>query len=307
MAKKEITNIQMSILQRLKNYSEAQREDRNLTLCNYAIERFLYRLSISQYASQFVLKGAQLFRLWHKTPYRPTRDLDLLRYGTPDIQELKKIFADVCQIESDVKDGIEFLADTIKAEAIREDSIYDGIRIKLQYRIGKTGQFIQIDIGFGDATVPPPKDKAFPSMLDMPEITVKAYSPELAIAEKVEAMVTLGIANSRMKDFFDVFKLCQTLEYDGMLLTEAVRATFERRQTKIPATAPLALTQSFANDSMKITQWNAFLRKHLQHHDTGNLEMIVERIATFIMPVFEAIRSGRVLENQWNPEQGWTH
>jgi len=307
MAKKEITNIETSILQRLKNYSEAQREDRNLTLCNYAIERFLYRLSISKHAPQFVLKGAQLFRLWYKTPYRPTRDLDLLRYGTPDIQELKGIFADVCQIETNVKDGIEFLADTIKAEAIREDSIYDGVRIKLEYRIGRTGQYMQIDIGFGDATIPAPKDKAFPSMLHMPEITVKAYAPESAIAEKVEAMVTLGIANSRMKDFFDVFKLCQTLEYDGMLLTEAVRATFERRQTEIPTTAPLALTQNFARDSMKTTQWNAFLRKHQQHHDTGNLEMIVEQIATFIMPVFEAIHSGRVLEDHWNPEQGWTH
>jgi predicted nucleotidyltransferase component of viral defense system len=306
VAKKEITNIETSILQRLKNYSEAQREDRNLTLCNYAIERFLYRLSISKYASQFVLKGAQLFRLWHKTPYRPTRDLDLLRYGTPDIQELKHIFANVCQIETNVKDGIEFLPDTIKAEAIREDSIYDGIRIKLEYRIGRTGQFMQIDIGFGDATIPVPKNKAFPSILNMPEITVKAYAPESVIAEKVEAMVTLGIANSRMKDFYDVFKLCQTLAYDGMLLTEAVQATFKRRQTEIPPTAPFALTQGFAKDSMKTTQWNAFLRKH-QQHDTGNLEMIIEQIATFIMPVFQAIRSGRVLEDQWNPENGWTH
>ncbi len=134
MAKKEIKDVEASILQRLKNYSEAQREDRNLTLSNYAIERFLFRLSLSQYASQFVLKGAQLFRLWHKTPYRPTRDLDLHRNGNPDIEELTRIISDVCQIETDASDGIRFLSNTIKADLIREDNIYDGVRIRVEYR-----------------------------------------------------------------------------------------------------------------------------------------------------------------------------
>jgi len=118
-------------------------------------------------------------------------------------------------------------------------------------------------------------------------------------------MVTLGIANSRMKDFYDVFKLCQTLEYDGVLLTAAVRATFERRQTKIPTTAPLALPQSFANDSIKTTQWNAFPRKH-QQHDTGKLEMVIDQIGTFMMPVFQAIRSDRRSKKHWQPGHGWT-
>lgn len=229
MTDKEIRDIEASILQRLKNYSESRREDRNLTLCNYAIERFLYRLSLSDYHCQFVLKGAQLFRLWQQRPYRPTRDLDLLRHGSPDLEDLKHIISKICQVAVDVPDGIHFLPETIKAEVVREDNVYDGVRIRVEYRIGRTGQFMQIDIGFGDAIVPTSVDTEYPRILDMPVIHVKSYPPESVIAEKVQAMVTLGIANSRMKDFFDVFTLSHLFEFEGLRLVEAIRATFERR------------------------------------------------------------------------------
>ncbi len=305
MAKREIKNIDASILEKLKNYSEKRKEDRNLTLSNYAIERFLYRLSISRYASQFTLKGAQLLRLWHEIPYRATRDLDLLRYGSPNIQELTDIFKDICDIKTDISDGIRFLADTVKAEVIREESVYDGIRIKLEYRIGKTGQFMQIDIGFGDAVISSTTEEVFPSILDMPGIKIKAYPRESVIAEKVEAMVILGIANSRMKDFFDVFKLSEDFEFDGKILSNAIKATFERRQTAIPTSAPLAFTDDFATDQFKTTQWNAFLRKH-QQDNAYNLERVIQRICSFIMPLFEAIVSDAKFQKQWNSRQGWT-
>lgn len=149
MSKDEKKNITASVLQRLKNYSEARKEDRGLTLTNYAIERLLYRLSISQYADQFILKGAQLFRLWSDFSYRPTRDVDLLRFGSPNIMDMEGIFRDICNIKTDIDDGIIYLAETVKAEVIREENEYDGIRIKLAFRIGRTGQYLQVDIGFG--------------------------------------------------------------------------------------------------------------------------------------------------------------
>ena len=153
-----LNNIQSSILQRLKNYSDEKHEDYGLTLSRFAIERFLYRLSISDYKQQLVLKGAQLFHTWTKTPYRPTRDLDLLRFGSADISELVLIFQSICKVQTDSQDGIEFLADTVRVETIRDQDEYQGVRIKLEYRIGRAGQFMQIDVGFGDIITPSAKD-----------------------------------------------------------------------------------------------------------------------------------------------------
>ena len=261
MSKEEIKNIHASILQRLKNYSDKKQEDYGLTLSRYAIERLLYRLSRSEHADQFVLKGAQLFSLWLDSPHRPTRDVDLLRYGTVDVDELVRIFQDICRIRINVQDGIEFLSEAVRGEAIRDQAEYDGIRIKLEYRIGSTGQFMQIDVGFGDAITPPASKIEFPSILDMPSATLKSYSRETMIAEKVEAMVSLGIANSRMKDFFDVYLLSQDFEFDGEILRAAIESTFARRKTTIPKETALAFTKEFSNDPTKQKQWVVFSKR----------------------------------------------
>ena len=305
MSKHEKKNISASVLQKLKNYSQARKEDRGLTLANYAIERFLYRLSISECGDQFVLKGAQLFRIWTNEPYRPTRDLDLLRFGNPDIPELEKIFQGVCDIESKVEDGIVFLSETVRGQAIREENQYDGVRIKLEFRIGRTGQFMQIDIGFGDAVNPPAVVIQFPCILEMPAPNFRAYRRETTIAEKIEAMVSLGFVNSRMKDFYDVYKLAEEFDFDGKILKEAIRLTFEKRKTPIPHEPPLAFTKEFFEDSTKQTQWNAFINKNSLK--PVSFPSVIEKIKTFIEPVFLAINNSSTYDSTWNSGGNWTN
>jgi len=307
MSKEELKNIPASILQRLKNFSEGKQKNFGLTLSNYAIERFLYRLSISKYASQFVLKGAQLFRIWSDKSYRPTRDLDLLRFGSPDIPELERIFREVCKVKTDVQDGIEYLAETVRGEAIREGDEYDGVRIKLEFRIDRTGEFMQIDIGFGDILNPPAKEAQFPSILKMPSAKLKSYCREGVIAEKVEAMISLGVANSRMKDFFDIWRLSEDFEYDGKVLQKAIQATFKRRETEIPDKVPIVFTPEFANNPSKQVQWKAFLRKITPEKEIseGNFEIVIKSISEFIFPVFQAINRLQEFERKWAPKKGW--
>jgi predicted nucleotidyltransferase component of viral defense system len=304
VSKKEITNVPASILQHLRDYSSKKHVDYGLTLSNYSIERFLYRLSKSKYADQFVLKGAQLFRIWSDIPFRPTRDLDLLRFGSADIKELVQIFQEICKTTTDIQDGIEFLPDTVRGEAIREQAEYDGIRIRLEYRIGRTGQFMQIDIGFGDTIVPAASEISFPSMLDMPSAKLKSYPCETVIAEKVEAMVSLGVANSRMKDFFDVYKLSQELEFDGKVLQHAVQSTFTRRKTSIPQEIPLAFIEELSSDKSKRGQWTAFVARAGGLSGT-NFEQVIQHIGDFIAPVFQAISKDETLNLIWKPGQGW--
>lgn len=303
MSKDEKKNITASILQRLRNYSEARKEDRGLTLTSYAIERLLYRLSISKYAEQFILKGAQLFRVWSDFSYRPTRDVDFLRFGSPNMTELEEMFRAICSIKTDIDDGIIYLAETVKAEAIREENEYDGIRIKVEFRIGRTGQYLQVDIGFGDSLNPPALEIQFPTILEMPSPHLKAYRRDTVIAEKVEAMVSLGYANSRMKDFYDIDKLSKEFEYDGEILKKAIQLTFERRKTEIPNEPPLSFTIEFSEDPVKQTQWNAFLRKNSL--EPISFTQIVKRIELFIMPMFSAIKESKTYGLKWLPDKRW--
>lgn len=303
MTKNEKKNITASILQRLKNYSQAQREDHGLTLSNYAIERFLYRLSISKYAEQFVLKGAQLFQIWTDKSYRPTRDLDLLRFGSPDIAGLVKIFQAVCNIKTEVEDGIVYLAESVRAEVIREENEYDGIRIKLEFKIGRAGQFMQVDIGFGDSVSPPATEIQFPTILEMPSPNLKAYTRDTVVAEKVEAMISLGYANSRMKDFYDVYKLSKEFDFEGKTLKKSIQLTFKKRRTAIPNETPLAFTAEFSDDSIKQTQWNAFLRKNSL--ESIPLTQVIEGIKTFVEPIFLAISNSNDNNYIWSSRKGW--
>jgi predicted nucleotidyltransferase component of viral defense system len=287
--KRVIKNIAASVRQRLYNRASERGENFNLVVPRYAVERLLYRLSQSQYAKEFVLKGAQLFYVWTESPHRTTRDLDLLRYGNSAILELETIFRNICQQPVEQPDGIVFLSDTVHGEQIREEAEYIGVRIRFVYRLGEIKGALQVDVGFGDAVTPSPQMVEFPVLLDFPAPRLKAYPREAMIAEKFQAMVTLGINNSRMKDFFDLSVLAEAFHFDGETLRQAIEATFKRRQIALPNEVPLALTPDFAEDENKQKQWRAFLNKNRLQPAKADLVGVVETIHKFLMPPILAL------------------
>jgi len=254
-------NLSASVLARLLALAKLRGDDYNLLLNRFAMERLLARISTSAHAGRFLLKGALLFALWYDTPHRPTRDADLLGFGPDDEENLIETFREVAAI--DLGDGIVFAPDSVKADPIREDNTYGGTRITLLGRIGSARCALQVDVGFGDAVTPEPQTVVYPALLkDFQPPKLRAYPVYTVIAEKYQAMVMLGQANSRMKDFFDLAVIARRTELDGATLARAIAATFERRQTPLPSARPLALTEQFSQDPAKVRQWQAFLKKN---------------------------------------------
>ena len=254
-------NLSASILSRLLNLAKQRGDDYSLLLNRFALERLLARVSTSLHADRFLLKGALLFALWYDTPHRPTRDADLLGFGPDDEANLIGTFRNIAVM--DLGDGIMFDPESVKAQAIREDNTYGGTRITLVARIGSARCALQIDVGFGDAVTPGPQTVAYPTLLDGFEApTLRVYPVYTVIAEKYQAMVMLGQANSRMKDFFDLALIARRTELNGATLATAIAATFARRQTALPTERPMALTKQFSEDAAKLRQWQAFLNKN---------------------------------------------
>ncbi|MAT73439.1 MAG: hypothetical protein CMJ58_28480 [Planctomycetaceae bacterium] len=302
MTGKSPKNLAASVRQRLMNIARAEGTDFQYLLTRYGLERLLYRLSKSPYADRFVLKGAMLFQLWTAAPYRPTRDLDLLATGTPSPSDFEEVFHNVCRHEVE-DDGLTFDVQGIRAEAIKEEDEYQGIRIRGGATLGNIRIPLQVDIGFGDAVTPRPLEIEYPTLLAFPAPKLLAYNRETVVAEKFQAMVFLGMANSRMKDFFDVWSLAREFEFAGPALAEAIAATFQRRRTSIPDALPIALSDGFALDSQKNTQWHAFLRK-------GNLAeaplpQVVALVRQFLMAPLEALRSDDPFSLHWKPGGPW--
>lgn len=305
MNDKVLHNIPASIRQRLLNISREQKEDFGLTLTRYAIERLLARLGYSKFVNQFVLKGAQLFPLWMDMPHRPTRDLDLLCQGNSEISTLEEIFREICMINIEPSDGIIFIYDSVKGELIREDALYEGVRINLQFNLSGAKDTVQVDIGVGDAVFPLPETVEMPSILGFSPVCMRVYPKESVIAEKLEAMVVLGIRNSRMKDFYDLWVLSKMFSFDGLLLSKAINATFQRRKTTIPTLIPFALTEEFWKDSSKQLQWKAF-NKRIGNDDTlFNLEVIIKDLYRFIVPILQSILKNESYIMVWNYIDGW--
>jgi predicted nucleotidyltransferase component of viral defense system len=282
MAKK-LVNIGASVRARLLTFSKEHGQTFDLVLTRYAIERLLYRLSKSPAADRFVLKGATLVMTWFDEPYRGTQDLDLLGYGDPSPEQLLALFKTFFAIQE--ADGVSFDVESAAIRPIRENNDYGGFRIRTTAEIGGARMPITIDIGFGDATEPPPEPVAFPALLDMPAPKLRGYARETVIAEKFEAIVSLGRANSRMKDYFDIWMLSRTFSFDQSRLRQAIVATFERRGTAIPTEPPDGLTAEFAADPLKRTQWAAFTRDF--DVDAGNLAAVVVDLAVFLMSPIE--------------------
>jgi len=256
------TNPAASVRARLLNRAKAEKVEFQLLLTRFALERLLYRLSISPYCDQFLLKGALLFDLWFDEPHRPTRDVDFLGFGPAEIPRLEEIFRAICRINV-TEDGITFDPASVKGQEISKEANYSGIRITLLGTLDRAQCPIQADIGFGDAVTPKPDDTSYPVLLEgLPAPTLRVYPRYTVIAEKFEAIVSLGMTNSRMKDFFDLWVLARNSELELATLRDAITATFNRRGTALPTTIATGLSDEFAADGGKQTQWRAFIAKN---------------------------------------------
>jgi hypothetical protein len=285
-----------SVLARLLNRARSTGENYNLLLSRFAIERLLYRLSISPHAGGFVLKGALLFTLWYDSPHRPTKDADLLGFGADDVDTLRDTFTAVCAIDAD--DGVRFDTASMQIAPIREDNVYGGSRLTLIALVGSARLPVQVDIGFGDAITPAPEVVTYPALLeDLGAPTLRAYPVYTAIAEKLHAMVVLGMANSRMKDFFDLHVIAKSTALERGTLVQALRATFERRGTPLPESEPVALTPAFATDPAKLLQWRAFLSKtNLPPIDLAD---VIADLQAFLAPTLFV--TSPATDSRWDP------
>lgn len=254
-------NLAASVRARLKQQPDLTQQDFHLTLTHYGLERLLYRLSVSEFSSKYLLKGALLFTLWYDVPHRPTRDADLLGYGSDDVDTAINNFRKICLLP--FEDGVVFDPGTVKGTVIRKEAGYGGVRIDLQARLDGARIPLQVDIGFGDAVTPTSQTIIYPVLLnDFPAPQMGAYPKYTVVAEKFHAQCLLGLANTRMKDYFDLWVLLQDDSLDPSEVHRAIEATFERRQMDMPATLPVGLTDTFAADTSKQTQWRAFLKKN---------------------------------------------
>lgn len=240
-------DIGASVRARLLRLSRERGEDFQLLLTRYANERLLFRLASSRYAQRFVLKGAALFTLWTGKPHRATRDLDLLGFGDPGVDHVREVFAEVLALDV-ADDGVRFDLGSLAVGLIREEQEYGGVRIELVARITNAQVRLQVDVGFGDAITPEASVVEFPPLLDFPAPRLRAYPRETVVSEKLEAMVQLGMANSRMKDYYDLLVILQKYDLDSYELAKAIAATFRRRGTVVPERAPIGLSDEFAND-----------------------------------------------------------
>ena len=292
-------NLPASILARLLTLAKQRGDDYSLLLNRFAMERLLARISVSRHAERFLLKGAMLFALWYDAPHRPTRDADLLGFGPDDEANLMATFREVAAI--DLGDGIVFDPESVKGQAIREDNSYGGTRITLVARIGSARCALQIDVGFGDAVTPGPLTVTYPTLLgDFRAPTLRVYPVYTVVAEKYQAMVMLGQATGRLKDFFDLAVTARRTQLDGATLAAAIAATFARRQTALPIERPLALTTQFSADAAKLRQWQAFLSKN--RIDAASLGDTVALLHDLLWPPTQvaAIRSQATAT--WHPE-----
>jgi hypothetical protein len=276
-----IPNVAASVRARLLNVAKAQGVDFNQVLVRFALERMLYRLTRSQHADRFLLKGALLFTLWYDMPHRATRDADLLGFGASDLDSVAETFRDIAAVAVD--DGIAFDPASVTVEEIRKEAGYGGVRVIIAGELAKARCKTQIDVGFGDAVTPAPVDSVYPVLLDdLPAPKLRAYPTYTVIAEKLHAIALLGMTNSRLKDYFDLSVLLERETLDTGLLAQAIKATFERRGMSVPDAVPIGLTDEFAHDSSRQSLWLAFLKKNELLPEP--LPAIVEQLRSALAP-----------------------
>ncbi|MBM3763908.1 MAG: nucleotidyl transferase AbiEii/AbiGii toxin family protein [Acidobacteria bacterium] len=301
--KKRAANAAASIRAKLLNVSRTAKQEFQFVLDRWAAERFLYRLGRSPLRESFVLKGATLFLIWRGALPRRTRDIGLLAYGSSDPRRILESARSICAVHAD--DGILFDIDNITVAEIRENSEYDGLRMRVPASLDKAKTVLQIDIGFGDVVSPGAENRELPAMLGLDAPNLRIYPPETVIAEKFQAMVQLDMPNSRMKDFFDIWLLSREQPFQIDRLAGALKATFARRKTELPRGRPVALTGRFLRDELKVAQWREFLVRVDLPLSVGELADVGESIAKFLMPVVESIHAEETLDLYWPTKGPW--
>ena len=285
---KEARDIGASVRARLLAISKEKGLNFDLLLTHYAIERLLYRLAQSRHADRFVLKGAMLLMTWFEEPFRGTRDLDLLGYGDPAPDAVLDVFREVLGQER--PDGVVFDPGAARVSRIRQQNEYGGLRMRATADVGGARIAVNVDVSFGDATEPPAESLDYPVLLGMPAPRLRGYARETVVAEKFHAMADLGMANSRMKDYYDLWIVGRTFDIDRSRLAQAISATFARRGTAIPDGVPDGLSPAFAGDAVKRRQWESF--KQDLSVDPGSLDGVVSALEAFLMPAAAVARDG---------------
>jgi hypothetical protein len=293
-----------SVQARLKAKAEAEGRPFAELLDLYGIERFLHRLGTSKHRDQFVLKGALLLRHWLGTDTRPTRDVDLLGPSGLDAEAVRAFIADLLEMRVD-DDGLQFDPSSLRVEPVREASPAPGHRARFEGYLGPMAIHYQVDVGLADAVYPPETDVRLAGLLDLPMAAVRAYTPYSVIAEKIEAIVALGDANSRMKDYYDLAALAGSLSFEGETLAEAIHVCFTHRSTVIPEAEPVGMSAEFAADDLNTRHWAAFRRKSRLSEASADFAEVLARIRRFALPPLRAAAQGRPFERVWPPGGPW--
>lgn len=304
MTKLEKKNLAASVRDRLLALARERGEDFQLLLTRYGLERLVYRLSQSPHRDRFILKGAMLFVIWSGVPHRTTRDIDFLGSGDNSQDGIAAVFRDLCAIRVQ-SDGVTFDGDSVRVEPIRDVTEYGGMRVTLTGELANARIPIQVDIGFGDVVTPGAIETDYPALLDQPAPKILAYPRETVIAEKYQAVVALGMANTRMKDFYDLWVIARCFEFDGKVLKQALKKTFARRRTGLPIGTPPGLSTDFSQDRQKNTQWNAFMAKTLVEVDPPSLADVCACLNAFLGPPAHAAVENRVFAEKWPPGGPW--
>ena len=302
--KKDIINMQASVRAQLQNKAKETNRPFAEMLQYYGMERFLYRLGKSQYANQFILKGALMFTVWNIPQRRTTLDIDFLARFDNQIDSIEKVIKDICKVKV-VSDGLVFDSETVKGMRIKENADYEGVRVKFVGFLERARIPIQMDIGFGDIVYPRPKIFDYPVILDLPKPHLKGYPPESVVSEKFEAMVKLGLLNSRMKDYFDIWLMMRQFDFDGLNLSEALKRTFEHRKTELPQKRPLFAEEIYDDKSDRQMLWTAFLKKGDIKHAPDKLSATAKAIEKFLIKPLDAIHRGREFNNSWKASGTW--
>ncbi len=303
MSEKTPRNLEASVKSRLLTLARAQREEFQSVLTRYAAERFLYRLSVSPFRGRFVLKGASLFLLWLGSPHRATRDLDLLGFGSQETETITQTFQALCRQPVE-DDGLLFDPITVSTTTTREGEKYAGLHVVFQASLGKAIIPMQVDIGFGDIITPSAMEVEMPSLLNSSRAHLLSYPRETVVAEKCEAMIDLGLGNSRLKDFYDLRYLAMHFDFDGTLLHDALAATCRQRGTVILSLPPSALTSGFYGDVGRARQWQAFWkRSDLSGEPFVSLKDCIQLLNVFLLPLLQAVRDQTTFEAAWSHEQ----